>query len=146
MSNIKLKVKLSAYSKGIIPDVSKFIEDAPVDNKVYGRKNNEWVDIKADVLDQQIIIEKGSGLNIKHIEPNIDSLSVRQSVITNQKEIVDEDTTYYLIENTPDLYIVGGTAFLDEDGYNQKIIGGNASTTIFDETLLPINSEGKYNE
>ena len=146
MSNIKLRVKLSAYSKGIIPDVSKFIEDAPVDDKVYGRKNNEWVDIKADVLDQQIIVEKGSGLNITHIEPNIDSLSIRQAIIENEKEIIDEDTTYYLIENTPDLYIVGGTAFLDEDRYNQEIIGGNASTTLFDEVLLPINSEGKYNE
>ncbi|WP_300924521.1 hypothetical protein [uncultured Clostridium sp.] len=43
MTNVKVKlnVKLQAYTKGIIPDVSKFIEDTPLDNKVYGRFNNE---------------------------------------------------------------------------------------------------------
>lgn len=41
MSDIKLNVKLSAYSKGVIPDVSEYIKEAPEDGKLYARKDKQ---------------------------------------------------------------------------------------------------------
>jgi hypothetical protein len=38
---INLKVKLSAYTKGIIPDYSNFVTEAPNDGKIYARKDKE---------------------------------------------------------------------------------------------------------
>jgi len=39
MYNINLTAKLSAYTKGV------FIEEAPNDNKLYGRKDGSWIDV-----------------------------------------------------------------------------------------------------
>ena len=151
--NIKLNVKLSAYTKGIFPDTSKFITDAQGsidhDDRLYGRKNDEWVDIKNEFLDQEIIVEEGSGLNLIKLEGNKSSLSIRQKIIKNKNLIIEEDTTYYLTENTPDIYINGGTAFSDGNNeftdtseYGQIIIGGRSNIDII---LLPLNSKGVYN-
>ena len=146
--NIKFNVKLSAYTRGIIPDVSEFIKDAPADGKIYGRKDNNWVNIKDQILDQQIIVEKGSGLNLTQLEGNKQALSIRQQILNKLPDIFEDDTTYYIVENTPDLYINGGTAYSDGENeyvdvieYGQIILGG--ANFVLD--LLPTNNEGVYN-
>ena len=52
MTEIKLKTKLSAYSKGVIPTKVSQLEndkdytsEAPKDDKIYARKNGEWNNI-----------------------------------------------------------------------------------------------------
>ena len=41
MSDIKLNVKLSAYSKGVMPNVSNYLTEAPEDGKLYARKDRQ---------------------------------------------------------------------------------------------------------
>lgn len=70
MADIKLKVKLAAYSKGVIPDVSKYIEEAPEDGNLYARKDKQWESIEIPELetaeDSNIIITKdGAKYNIQ---------------------------------------------------------------------------------
>ena len=66
--DLKLKVKLKAYTKAVIPDVSKFIEDAPKDNKVYGRKDGDWVNIDSSLVKTRILPrDNNSGLDIEPV-------------------------------------------------------------------------------
>lgn len=75
---IKLKVKLRAYTRGVIPDVSKFIEDAPQDGILYGRRDGQWLNID-DVLENNIVlVDPGSGLDRVEIDKSRIKLSVRQ--------------------------------------------------------------------
>lgn len=55
MTEIKLRTKLSAYAKGVIPTkVSQLEQDidytteAPKDDKIYARKNGEWESISTE--------------------------------------------------------------------------------------------------
>lgn len=43
MADIKLNYRLSIYTKGSIGTGS--LDDAPIDGKVYGRKDGQWVEI-----------------------------------------------------------------------------------------------------
>ena len=75
---IKLKVKLRAYTRGVIPDVSKFIEDAPQDGILYGRRDGQWLNID-DVLENNIVlVDPGSGLDKVEIDKSRIKLSIRQ--------------------------------------------------------------------
>lgn len=70
MSDIKLNVKLSAYSKGVIPNVSNYLTEAPEDGKLYARKDKQWESIEIPELetaeDSNIIITKdGAKYNIQ---------------------------------------------------------------------------------
>lgn len=125
MTNVKVKlnVKLQAYTKGIIPDVSKFIEDAPIDNMVYGRLNGEWVELS----DLDNILNEWVGSE--------DELP---------DDLVDGDK-FNIIENTPDMIIIGGTAYSTEnEEFDYSIITGNASSE-FDIEGIPMNAKGEFN-
>ncbi len=153
--NIKLNVKLSAYSKGIVPvkpDLEDYVKEAPKDNITYGRKNGEWVDIKDTIIEPSIELPENSGLNLNIKENNKYELSVRQSIISDKSQIIEDDTTYYLLEETPDLYINGGTAFsskgeIDDlvEPFTKSFEGGKANTIYYQINTLPINSKGEYN-
>ena len=63
MADIKLKVKLAAYSKGVIPDVSKYIEEAPEDGNLYARKDKQWESIEIpEVQSTSLIITKDGAI------------------------------------------------------------------------------------
>lgn len=115
---ISLHAKLHAYTKGIIPDLKRFVEQAPNDDKMYVRKNGEWV-----VFDSFAIID-------------------------NNKESIDdltEGSNYYTISNEADLIIDGGTAFSNEnEEYDESIIPGNARTIIYDIDCIPMNAKGEF--
>lgn len=145
---IKLKVKLRAYTRGVIPvipDYSQFVTkeeleeskfpDAPVDDKVYGRKNGEWAEIEAN-LANKVIVEEGSGLNKENLDEEgyLIKLSVKKWEGKEQDlpYILEKDTTYYTYDNrVSDLIIQNGTAYSDEnEEYDLCIKCGNASTKI----------------
>lgn len=117
--NIKLKAKLSAYTKGIIPDAS-----------------------------QELITEPGSGLDIETLENKKRKISLRQQILKELPEETEEDITYYIDEQIPNMYIDGGTAF--SDGNNDYVDNIEYNQIIdckkdYDLDLLPINSKGVYN-
>lgn len=115
---ISLHAKLSAYTKGVIPDIKRFVEQAPNDDNMYVRKNGEWV-----IFDSFAIIDD------------------------NEEIIGDltEGSTYYTISNKADLIINGGTAFsVENEEYNELIIPGNAKTTIYDIDCIPMNAKGEF--
>lgn len=152
--NIKLNINLSAYSKGVIPDVSDFIKDAPNDGKFYGRHNKEWASLEDFIVDQQVDVQEGSGLTIvKRQDGQPDLLSVRQQVVDTLPVELEDDTTYYVIDNTPDLYLNGGTAFSDghndlveSSEYTEEIEGGSSGVVVETVSLEPVNSKGEaYN-
>lgn len=121
---IRLHAKLHAYSKGVIPDVSNFIDDAPQDNVVYARLNGQWVPLTnlEDVLK----------------EPYLTDEELNESVL-------EEGNKYNIIEDIPDLVVCGGTAFSNEnEDYSGAINSGNASTEIFDTIYIPMNAKGEF--
>ena len=62
MSDIKLNVKLSAYSKGVIPNVSNYLTEAPEDGKLYARKDKQWESIDiSEIESSSLIITKDGG-------------------------------------------------------------------------------------
>lgn len=146
---INLQVTLSAYTKGIIPDVSGFITDAPADGNIYGRQNNEWVDINIDYHGFQIQLEQNSGLILNQLDPTTVTLAVNQwfGYINNLPNVLDNETIYYTIENDkPNLFIGGSTAF-DEDDLNINLFNGGTSNTInFQVNTIAMNSGGQFNE
>lgn len=77
MSDIKLNIKLSAYSKGVIPDVSKFIEDAPMDGNTYGRVDGKWYLLDIPTQADSISTTENSGINIDRNEYNV-TISAKQ--------------------------------------------------------------------
>ena len=69
MTEIKLKTKLSAYAKGVIPTkVSQLEQDidytteAPKDDKIYARKNGEWENISTE-QDGKLYVRKDDEWN-----------------------------------------------------------------------------------
>ena len=151
--DIKLKVKLCAYTKGILPDNLIGEVNKEPEGHIYARKYGEWVDLGTTDIGQVIKLAENSGLNLIPTEnPKEYELSIRQEILDNLPAILEDDTTYYIIENIPDLYINGGTVYSDgsnefseEVEYGQIISGGYASTTNFDLILLAINSKGVNN-
>lgn len=94
-NNIKIKVKLTAYTKGIIPDISNLVVEAPADDKLYARKNKEWESFEIPTIstpeDSNILLTKdGADYNIKTKE-----FTGRESDITEWKD----GYTYYIIED-----------------------------------------------
>lgn len=78
---INLKVKLSAYTRGILPTKLSQLEndiDAPINGKLYGRRDGNWVDID-DVLENNIVlVDEGSGLDRVEIDKSRIKLSIRK--------------------------------------------------------------------
>ena len=144
---INLKVKLSAYTKGIIPDVSKFIEDAPNDGHIYARVDGKWICV-LDVQPDEIVLYNNAGLDLRKIDKHTSAISVRQWV-GKESELpeIEDNKTYYVIEkNRPNTIIVGGTAYTateDEPEYVQTIYGGNCRSSHTIE-CKPMNSKGEY--
>ena len=68
--NIKLKAKLSAYTKGIIPDAS-----------------------------QELITEPGSGLDIETLENKKRKISLRQQILKELPEEMTEEQLKELLKN-----------------------------------------------
>lgn len=178
MENIKLRARLSAYTKGILPSkISEleqdidYITDVPDDGSIYMRRHNEWVRVVEDDEPSEnpeepinpgetiiggITLAENSGLKlVRDNGKNI--ISVKQQVLIDSEIPSDfeceEDTTYYIVETTPNTYINGGTAFSDgytdsildeevESEYTQIIFGGNCNQRNFDVMLKPLNSKG----
>lgn len=151
--DIKLKVKLCAYTKGILPNNLIGDVDKEPEGHIYARSYGKWVDLGTTDIGQIIKLANNSGLNLIPTEnPKEYKLSIRQEILDNLPTIFEDDTTYYIIENIPDLYINGGTAYSDGNNdfsnlsqYGQIINGGNAFTNNFDLILLAINSKGVNN-
>lgn len=154
-TDIQIKVKLRAYTKGIIPDVSEFIKDAPLDGNTYGRQDGKWINIKDAFSQKDIELAENSGLNLDYDSSNYQyTLGIRKYEINESElpNILEADTTYYVVSNHPNLFIHGGTAF--SSGNNEyviesqvtRIINGGNSESAGDQIFYPINSEGVYNE
>ena len=159
--DIKIKARLKAYTKGILPtkvsDLENdlhFIEDVNGDG-VYVRAEGQW--IRADqALDKTIIeLVDNSGLDL--IEPplgsNIYQLGIRKWEGTELElpNTLEDDKIYYVEDLTANNYINGGTAWSDGNNeyvsrseFNNEIIGGNARS-IANIILRPLNSKGVYN-
>lgn len=157
--NINIKAKLRAYTKGIIPvNISQlyndlnFIPDAPDNGVTYGRKNNEWVDIDDMVTHTTLAVTEDSGLNLavtgRDYVLNIKKYEITQSELPSELEA---DTTYYVLDQEPNNYINGGTAFssgnndyIDISEFSVITNGGHANTQA-NILMYPINAEGVYN-
>ena len=147
---INLKVKLSAYTRGVLPTKLSQLQndiDAPLDGKLYGRKNGQWLDID-DVLENNIVlIDEDSGLDREQIDKSRIKLSIRkwEGKYEDLPTIFESDKVYYVTENKPDLIMVSGTAYSDEnEEFIQTISGGNAFTQKFDITCLSMNAKGEF--
>lgn len=170
METIKLKAKLSAYTKGVLPTkISQlkndlnFIEDLSeeqANNLFYVRvrepnsSQGKWVEIKGDSFGDEIELLENSGLILEKIG-NTAKLGINQYFISKEEfeqlSHLNSEAIYYIINRTPDLYINGGTAFSDgnnefviESEYGLEFNGGAASST-YNLILLPINAKGVYN-
>ena len=169
--NMKIKVKVKAYQKGEFPTkVSQlendlgYLTDAQgsidKDGKVYARQNSEWVNI-SDALDQtQIELApagedyEGSGLKLSN-DGLVYTIGVKKYELSlgTLPEHLEEDTVYYVSDQgSVNYFVTGGTAwssgnneYVTQDEYNNYINGGEADTEDFEQTLLPVNSEGVYN-
>lgn len=159
--NIKIKAKLQAYTKGILPTkVSElendldFISDV-TEQGIYVRAKGEW--IKADdALDKtKIQLLDNSGLNL--IDPPEGSFTYQigirkwEGTQLELPTILQNDTTYYVQELTANQYIDGGTAwsngnneYVQFEEFNEEIYGGNARS-VANIIMYPVNSEGVYN-
>lgn len=94
METIKLRARLSAYSKGLIPNMEGYIKDAPEDSKLYARKNKQWESFEIPTIttpeNSNIIITKeGSEYNISTKE-----FTGKESDVQEWKE----GWTYYIID------------------------------------------------
>ena len=78
MTDIKLKIKLSAYTKGILPDTSDFVIDTPQDDKVYGRKNRQWVDLTHELDKTRLMTDENSGIKLEQPEIDTYKISLKQ--------------------------------------------------------------------
>lgn len=161
MTDIKLKVKLSAYTKGVIPtklsqleNDENYITEAPKDEFAYARKDGKWLKLDSVEFGDNVGLLDKSGLLLKK-EGNKAWLGIDQKIL-NQEDFdqltsLNENTTYYTYERTPDLYVNGGTAFsdgsnefVDINQYGLEINGGKAISN-YELKLLPINAKGVYN-
>lgn len=160
--DIKIKAKLQAYTKGILPTkVSElendldFISDV-TEQGIYVRAKGEWIKADDALEKTKIQLLDDSGLNL--IEPPEGSFTYQIGIRKwegTQLELpatLQNDTTYYVQELTPNLYINGGTAWSDGNNeyitlseYGSIISGGNSSTTAYNTIMYPIDSKGVYN-
>lgn len=149
---IKLKVKLCAYTKDILPrNLIGEVPKEPIDH-IYARAYGKWIDLGTTDIGQVVKLAEKSGLNLIPTEnPKEYLLSIRQEVLKELPIVLEDDTTYYILDRTPEIYINGGTSYSDGveeltiNEYQYKIFGGKASTTSFDLNLLPIDNKGVYN-
>lgn len=159
---IDIKAKLKAYTRGILPTrVSELINDMDYipdvkDDRLYARTHGAWIQID-DLGKTEIELLDNSGLNLEQLMPPnkcpIYKIGIRKQEIleTELPETLAEDTTYYVVDLTPNQFVDGGTAFSNGNNeyvytneFSQEIDGGNATTTQFNQTLLPLNSNGIY--
>lgn len=167
--DIKLKCKLSAYTKGILPtrttdliNDSDFISDAPKNDVTWARKNGEWVNASEIFHGDDIVLEENSGLESRRLNPDTITLKVRQwtGLDTDLPDILEEDMIYYVmdtvtttIDNAVEPAIHVGTAFSDENeeatttisGGGDNGVGG-ASIVKFDKEIRPLNAWGVYSD
>lgn len=153
-TDIQIKVKLRAYTKGIIPDVSEFIKDAPLDGNTYGRQDGKWINIKDAFSQKDIELAENSGLNLDYDSSNYQyTLGIRKYEINESElpNVLEADTTYYVVSDHPNIFIHGGTAF--SNGNNEYVSLPQFTSTLYGGTssdnperkFYPINSEGVYN-
>lgn len=152
MTNIKLKCKLSAYTKGIIPtrtseliNDTEFISEAPHDGKLYGKKGGNWVVIDDELDKVRIITDHNAGISLEQVELDTYKIGVRkwEGYEKDLPENLDPNCTYYVIDNVPDI-INSGTAYSDENEEEFiEVSGGNARTTHFDNEFVPLNAKGE---
>lgn len=148
---INLKVKLSAYTRGILPTKLSQLEndiDAPKDGRLYGRRDGAWLDID-DVLENNIVlIDEGSGLDRIQIDKSRIKLNIRkwEGKLKDLPSELENDKIYYVYEETkPDLFLLGGTAYTDEDeDYGYEISGGKSNSISFNIICNPMNSKGEF--
>lgn len=167
MEPIRIRAKLSAYTKGLIPtkvsqleNDEEYITEAPKDEFAYVRKDGEWLKLNSTELGDNIELLDNSGLILKK-EDNKAQLGIDQEILSQEEfdklQELNSNTTYYIYERTPDLYVNGGTAFsdggneyVDLSQYGLEIKGGKADSNKIDSTmkfeleLLPINAKGVY--
>ena len=161
---INLNIKLSAYTKGLLPtklseleNDTHYLQDAQgsldKDGKYYARRDGHWEEItQPKPVQSDIILAENSGLNLEDFG-DYRLLSIKEVLTDEFPDTFEDDTTYYIVENTPDIYINGGTAFSDgnnefvnESEYDFIIDGGRSNTNNFELDLLPIDAKGVYNE
>lgn len=161
--DIKIKAKLKAYTKGILPTkVSDllndldFISDVKNDGNVYVRKFGEWIEANNALKNEIIRVAENSGLNLVYNpEDNSYTLSIRKEDLTQTEfELLNQlqsDTTYYVAEQTANTFDDGGTAF--SDGNNEFVdyteftsqVNGGQANSVANIEINPLNSEGVYN-
>lgn len=152
---INIKVKLRAYTRGIIPNSDLFLTDAPIDGRIYGREDGEWVDITEGMINTVVAVGENSGLDVTH-DPisHTYTLNIRKEDI-KQVDLPEElayDTTYYVLDQTANTYLNGGTCFSDgnndyitESEYYNRISGG-AAELVTPLIIYGTNSRGVCNE
>lgn len=154
--DIKIKAKLKAYTKGIIPDVSKFVEEAPVNGKLYARRDAKWEDISEALLDTAIELEDNSGLHYSYdAHTHTYTLGVNKEDLTQTQfegiDVLAPDTVYYVEDQTANTFVDGGTAY--SNGGNEFVefseftneVNGGESSSIANIEMHPLNSKGVYN-
>lgn len=159
--DIKIKAKLQAYSKGILPTkISQldndldFISDVQ-DEGVYVRSKGEWINADSALDKTKIELLNNSGLNL--VEPLEGDYTYKIGIRKwegTQNELnfpLDNDTTYYIEDLTADDYINGGTSWSDGNNYcvtlnefSNRVYGGKSNTQA-NIILKPLNSKGVYN-
>lgn len=165
--DIKIRAKLKAYTKGLLPTklseldndlkLSNFENDMDfvtdvkeADGKIYARVKGRWVDIDDSLVRTDIYnypTAETSGLHI--IKNGQDYYLGIKKWEGNELELnfpLEEDTTYYVEELTTNTFVDGGTAFSNGGNeyvtYNEfagEISGGNASTNI-SPTIFPTDA------
>ena len=161
--DIKIKAKLKAYTKGVLPtklsdleNDEHFIQEAPLDGSIYGRKLGTWQNIDK-ALDKTVLeVPENSGLNLSYEDATSTyTISVRQENITelDLPNSLENDTVYYVENLHASVFIDGGTSFSEGNNeyitlneFSTTIDGGVASTINFNNVLLPLNSKGVYEE
>lgn len=151
----QIKVKLTAYTKYVQPNMSDYVVDAPNDNKIYARKHKEWVDITDINTRTSVGITENSGLDLIHIPTEHKYiLNVRKQEIleTELPSTLEDDMVYYVESCSAQTYIWGGTAWSRGNNdyvyaaeYEGSLSGGTALTLeSIDEIIFGVNSKGVY--
>lgn len=153
--NNQIKVKLTAYTKYVQPDLSDYVLDTPDDGKTYARKHKQWVDI-SDIRERtKVAITENSGLDLIYLpEQYTYILKVRKEDLlqTQLPSILEDDTVYYIASCSAEEYICGGTVFSDghneyvyESEYEDTLDGGTAVLEDV-EIIYGLNSKGVCDE
>lgn len=116
--DIKLNIKLRAYTRGIIPDTSNFIQEAPDDGEAYVRMNKSWVNIKDIITDQIIEVAENSGLTLTQKEENSNTyiLSTNEVVCEDLPNVLQENVTYYIPDDVLNVNNVDDSDDINENG------------------------------